>query len=78
MFHPVYLSENPSKAFNVVPPKVSGPKDVAGPVYLTENARHKYAEFIMQVKGLKNIAGPVYLSDNNSTIMISSRNIFHH
>ena len=78
MFHPVYLSESPSHAFNVVPPKVSGPKDVAGPVYLTENARHKYAEFIMQVKGLKNIAGPVYLSDNNSTIMISSRNIFHH
>ena len=44
--HPVYVSENPGHTFNDVPPKVSGPKNVAGPVYLTKNARHKYAEFI--------------------------------
>ena len=46
LFHPVYLSDNPSHPFYVVPPKVSGAKNVAGPVYLTKNARHKYAEFI--------------------------------
>ena len=44
--HPVYVSENPGHTFNVVPPLVSGAKNVAGPVSLTENARQKYAEFI--------------------------------
>ena len=41
----MYLSDNPSHPFYVVPPKVSGAKNVAGPVHLTKNARRKYAAF---------------------------------
>ena len=63
---PVYLSEDVSHKFSVVPPRVEAPRwenkllmiskatfhrDVSGPVYLTEEARHKYGEFIKQVEG---------------------------
>ena len=63
IFGPVYISDDVSHKFNLVPPKVEVPKDVTGPVYLTEEARHKYSEFVKQVEGLKTIAGPVYLNE---------------
>ena len=50
LFRPVYLSDNPSHAFAVVPPKVSGAKNVAGPVSLTENARHKWQSLFSKWK----------------------------
>ena len=50
---PVYLAEDVSHGFSVVPPKYETPKDVNGPIYLTEEARHKYSEFIKQVEGKK-------------------------
>ena len=53
LFHPVYLSDNPSHPFYVVPPKVSGEKNVAGPVQLTKNDRRKYAAFPTFRKQLK-------------------------
>ena len=54
LFHPVYLSDNPSHHFYVVPPKVSGAKNVAGPVHLTKTARRKYAVFPTFRKQLQN------------------------
>ena len=46
IFGPVYISDDVSHKFNLVPPKVEVPKDVTGPVYLTEEARHKYSEIV--------------------------------
>ena len=54
VFHPVYLSDNPSHPFYVVPPKVSEEKNVAGPVQLTKNDRRKNAAFPTFRKQLKN------------------------
>ena len=55
VFHPVYLSDNPSHPFYVVPPKGSGEKNVAGPVQITKNDRRKNAAFSDIQKAANNI-----------------------
>ena len=55
VFHPVYLSDNPSHPFYVVPPKGSREQNVAGPVQITKNDRRKNAAFSDIQKAANNI-----------------------